>query len=87
MASFILKGLITNDGIDRLRNGNQLLRSSNIYLSYIHLHLYTSNQYADICIPFIILVFPNNKIAWTNQFIHSWHEVGVNYTNNNSTTN
>ena len=23
MASFILKGLVTNDGIDRLRNGNQ----------------------------------------------------------------
>ena len=28
MASFILKGLVTNDGIDRLRNGNQRRRCS-----------------------------------------------------------
>ena len=26
MASSILKGLVTNDGIDRLQNGNQLRR-------------------------------------------------------------
>ena len=28
MASFILKGLVTNDGIDRLRNGNQRRRKT-----------------------------------------------------------
>ena len=28
MASFILKGLVTNDGIDRLRNGNKRRRRS-----------------------------------------------------------
>ena len=32
MASFILKGLVTNDGIDRLRNGNQRRRS----IDHIH---------------------------------------------------
>ena len=45
------------------------LQHKYIYLSYIHLHLYTCNQYGDICKPLTILVFPNNEIAWTKQFI------------------